>query len=114
MSWQDATTGADYRLTDVKLSTGRLVDGQPVRTEFSGDLAAPGEKLTADFNVVARVEPNIADQFYRFSNLSFNVLAAGDAVQNLRQGIMMASEAIDSGRAVEKLRTFAELSQKLT
>lgn len=85
VSWQDATTGADYRLTDVKLSTGRLVDGQPVRTEFSGDLAAPGEKLTADFNVVARVEPNIADQFYRFSNLSFNVLAAGDAVPNGKQ-----------------------------
>jgi anthranilate phosphoribosyltransferase len=41
-------------------------------------------------------------------------LAAGDAVQNLRQGIMVASEAIDSGRAMEKLRALAELSQTLT
>ena len=41
-------------------------------------------------------------------------LAAGDAVKNLRQGIMVASEAIDSGRAMEKLRALAELSQKLT
>ncbi|MQF49167.1 anthranilate phosphoribosyltransferase [SAR202 cluster bacterium AC-647-N09_OGT_505m] len=41
-------------------------------------------------------------------------LAAGDAVQNLRQGIMVASESIDSGRALEKLRTLCELSQKLT
>jgi anthranilate phosphoribosyltransferase len=40
-------------------------------------------------------------------------LAAGDAVQNLRQGIMVASEAIDSGRAMGKLRALAELSQKL-
>ena len=41
-------------------------------------------------------------------------LAAGDAVQNLRQGIMVASETIDSGRAMEKLRALAELSQTLT
>jgi anthranilate phosphoribosyltransferase len=41
-------------------------------------------------------------------------LAAGDAVNNLRQGIMRASEAIDSGRALEKLHALAELSQKLT
>jgi anthranilate phosphoribosyltransferase len=41
-------------------------------------------------------------------------LAAGDAVKNLREGIMQASEAIDSGRALEKLHALAELSQKLT
>jgi anthranilate phosphoribosyltransferase len=41
-------------------------------------------------------------------------LAAGDATKNLRQGIMQASEAIDSGRALEKLRSLARLSQKLT
>ena len=41
-------------------------------------------------------------------------LAAGDATKNLRQGIMLASEAIDSGRALEKLRYLAQLSQKLT
>ena len=40
-------------------------------------------------------------------------LVAGDAVQELRQGVAVASEAIDSGRAIEKLRTFAELSQML-
>ena len=41
-------------------------------------------------------------------------LAAGDAVQDLRQGITQASEAIDSGRAMEKLHALAELSQTLT
>ena len=41
-------------------------------------------------------------------------LTAGDAVQDLGQGITRASEAIDSGRAMEKLRALAELSQKLT
>lgn len=40
-------------------------------------------------------------------------LAAGDAVKNLRQGIMQASESIDSGRAMEKLHALAELSQTL-
>ena len=41
-------------------------------------------------------------------------LAAGNAVDNLKQGIMAASESIDSGKAMGKLRALAELSQKLT
>ena len=41
-------------------------------------------------------------------------LAAGDAVRNLRQGIMVASESIDTGRAMKKLNALVELSQKLT
>ena len=85
VSWRDETTGADYRLTDVRLGTGRLVDGQPVRLEFSGDLAAPKEDLAADFNLVARVEPNIADQFYRFSDMTLSVLAEGEGVPNGKQ-----------------------------
>ncbi|MDA0987641.1 MAG: anthranilate phosphoribosyltransferase [Chloroflexi bacterium] len=40
-------------------------------------------------------------------------LAAGDAVKNLRQGVMQASESIDSGRAMEKLHALVELSQTL-
>jgi anthranilate phosphoribosyltransferase len=41
-------------------------------------------------------------------------LAAGNAVDNLKQGIMAASESIDSGKAMSRLRALAELSQKLT
>ena len=41
-------------------------------------------------------------------------LAAGNAVDNLKQGIMAASESIDSGKAMDKLRALAELSQTLT
>ena len=41
-------------------------------------------------------------------------LAAGSAVNNLKQGIMAASESIDSGKAMAKLRALAELSQQLT
>jgi len=40
-------------------------------------------------------------------------LVAGDAVKDLRQGIAVASETIDSGKAMEKLRALAELSQTL-
>ncbi len=41
-------------------------------------------------------------------------LAAGNAVDNLKQGIMAASESIDSGKAMDKLQALAELSQTLT
>jgi AsmA protein len=90
VSWQDATTGADYRVTGLKLVTGRLVDGEPVRLEFSGDLNAPQEKFSADFNLATRIEPNIADQFYRFSDMSLNVLAEGEAVPNGKQQATLA------------------------
>ena len=41
-------------------------------------------------------------------------LVAGDAARDLGQGVALASQAIDSGRAMEKLRALVELSQKLT
>ena len=41
-------------------------------------------------------------------------LVAGDAASDLGQGVALASQAIDSGRAMEKLRALVELSQKLT
>ncbi|GAB3675153.1 AsmA family protein [Salinisphaera aquimarina] len=85
VAWQDAQTGADYRVTDVKLSTGRLSDGDPVRLELSGDVAAPEEKINAALNLVTQVEPDIAEQFYRFSGLSLNVLASGEGVPAQRQ-----------------------------
>ena len=104
VSWRDATTGADYRLSGVRLATGRLVDGQPVRLEFSGDLAAPAQDLKADFNLVSRVEPNIADQFYRFSDLSLSVLATGKAVPNgKQQGSLSGNGEYDAAEGRLKL-----------
>jgi anthranilate phosphoribosyltransferase len=41
-------------------------------------------------------------------------LAAGDSVKNLHQGVMQASESIESGRAMEKFQSLVELSQMLT
>ena len=41
-------------------------------------------------------------------------LVAGDAARDLGQGVALASQAIDSGRAMAKLRALVELSQKLT
>lgn len=41
------------------------------------------------------------------------VLTAAGRVPHLKEGVRMAAEAIDSGRALEKLKTLAELSHKL-
>ena len=40
-------------------------------------------------------------------------LVAGDAAQDLASGAALAAEAIDSGRALAKLREFVELSRSL-
>ena len=85
VSWRDATTGADYRATDVSLETGRLSDGEPFRLEFGGQFAAPAQGINGQLDVAARVEPNIAERFYRFSDLSISLLAAGDAVPGEQQ-----------------------------
>lgn len=90
VSWQDAAAGADYRVSNLAFTTGRLVDGEPVRVELSGDLAAPQQQLSAHFNLATRAEPNIAEQFYRFSGLSLNVVASGEAVPNGRQQAALA------------------------
>jgi len=85
VSWQDAQSGSDYRVNDFNLETGRLSDGQPVRLEFSGDMAAPDRKINAAFNLAASIQPDIAEQFYRFTGLSLNVLATGEGVPAKRQ-----------------------------
>ena len=41
------------------------------------------------------------------------VLLAGDRVENMKQGIEMAEEVIDSGRAMQKLERLVEFSQSL-
>lgn len=102
VSWRDAGAGADYRATHVNLSTGRLVDGEPVHLEFDGDLAAPGRDFTADFNLVTRIEPNIVDQFYRFSDLNLSVIAEGEAVPNGKQQFSLSGNGeydVTEGRA---------------
>lgn len=85
VSWQDAQSGSDYRVNDFNLETGRLSDGQPVRLEFSGNMAAPDRKIDAAFNLATSIQPDVAEQFYRFTGLSLNVLATGDGVPGQRQ-----------------------------
>ncbi|ROO24581.1 hypothetical protein SAHL_15725, partial [Salinisphaera orenii YIM 95161] len=101
VSWRDATTGADYRASGVKLVTGRLTDGEPVRLEFGGDFEAPEAALGGEVSLVAQVEPSIADQFYRFSDLSLNVIASGEAVPAGRQQASLTGAGefdVDAGR----------------
>ena len=101
VSWRDATTGTDYRASGVKLVTGRLTDGEPVRLEFGGDFEAPEAALAGEVNLVAQVEPSIVDQFYRFSDLSLNVIASGEAVPAGRQQASLTGAGefdLDAGR----------------
>ncbi|MES1924650.1 AsmA family protein [Salinisphaera sp. T31B1] len=85
VSWRDEQADSDYRIDGFNLETGRLSDGQPVRLEFSGDIKAPAHKVDAAFNLVTRIEPDVAEQFYRFSGLSLNLLATGEGVPAGRQ-----------------------------
>ena len=41
------------------------------------------------------------------------VLLAGDRVNTIRQGIELAAEVIDTGKALGKLEALIELSQRL-
>lgn len=78
--YDDDARDRHYRFQDVGVETGRISNGHPFRLEAGGDLSWPGSQLTAALHVVSRIEPNVADRFYRFSGLSVNVLAHGPAV----------------------------------
>ena len=41
-------------------------------------------------------------------------LVAGDLVGNLREGVELAEESIDSGRALQKLQKFIQVSQRFS
>ncbi|MGB7757830.1 MAG: AsmA family protein [Salinisphaera sp.] len=80
VSYDDDAHDRHYRFEDAGLETGRISNGHPFRLEAGGDLSWPGSRLTAAVHIVSRIEPNVADRFYRFSGLSVNVLARGPAV----------------------------------
>ncbi|MGN8157918.1 AsmA family protein [Salinisphaera sp. SWV1] len=80
VSYDDEASDRHYRFDKAGLDTGRISNGQPFRLEAGGDLSWPGSGLTAAIHVVSRIEPNVADRFYRFSGLSVNVLVRGPAV----------------------------------
>lgn len=78
--YDDTSKNRHYRFADAELETGRISNGQPFRLEAGGDLGWPDSNLTAAVHLVARIEPNVANRFYRFSDLTMNVLARGQAV----------------------------------
>ncbi|MES1954248.1 AsmA family protein [Salinisphaera hydrothermalis] len=83
--YDDDAHDRHYRLKGADLETGRISNGHPFRLEAGGDLSWPGSHMTAAVHLVSRIEPNVADRFYRFSGLSVNVLARGPAVPGGKQ-----------------------------
>ncbi|HET7312992.1 AsmA family protein [Salinisphaera sp.] len=99
--YDDAAHARHYRLHDASLETGRISNGSPFRLEATGDLSWPGSGFTAAVYMVSRIEPNIADHFYRFSGLSVNVLARGPAVPGGEQEANLGASGnldLQSGR----------------
>ncbi len=104
VSWDDAVTGNSYRLSDFKLSTGRLTNEQPFRLEAGALLAAPTQGINSDINLIVQVQPNISEGFYRFSDLGLNIVAEGEAVPGDKQQLgLSGSGEYDAGAGRFKL-----------
>ena len=108
ISWQDAMTGSDYRARGVSVETGRLSDGEPFRLEAGGDLDARRQGVQASFHAVTKIDPNVADRFFRFAALSANVLVHGRSIPGTKQQAnLSASGDFDWGAGRFKLDNLA-------
>ena len=79
-----------------RLQTGRMTDGSPFRLEISGRLRRADSAVRAEVFLMTRIEPHLADRFYRFSNLNLNVLVDGNSVPGgLQEASVSASGEAD-------------------
>ena len=79
-----------------RLQTGRMTDGAPFRLEVSGKLRRADSAVRAEVFLMTRIEPHLADRFYRFSHLNLNLLVDGNSVPGgLQEASVSASGEAD-------------------
>ncbi|WP_158583580.1 AsmA family protein [Salinisphaera sp. Q1T1-3] len=85
ISYDNARRHRRWQLFDARLQTGRMTDGSPFRLEASGRLRRAEHGNVARIHLVTRIEPHLADRFYRFSDMSLNLLVDGPDVPGGQQ-----------------------------
>ena len=76
----DGVRGQTWQWRGGHLQTGRMTDGSPFRLEITGRLRRADSAVRAEMYLMTRIEPHLADRFYRFSRLNLNLLIDGSSV----------------------------------
>lgn len=79
-TWRDQTTGAEYDVSNLMMSTGELVYGEPVRLELRFDAAANQPELSAGTELTATFVYDLDNQRYDISPLALDMTLAGPNV----------------------------------
>ncbi len=103
------------RVSELKDGLIRSYDLDPV--DFFGEYADPSEIKGGDASFNAAITTSIlnGEKGAKRNIVLLNsaaALVAADAAKNLNDGIKKASESIDSGKAMEKLRLLANFTQE--
>ena len=76
----DGVRGQTWQWRGGRVQTGRMTDGSPFRLEITGRLRRADSAVRAEVYLMTRIEPHLADRFYRFSRLNLNLLIDGNSV----------------------------------
>ena len=69
LTWHDAMTGQQLRLTAVTATTGALTFGQPIDLKISASARANQPALDADIKITGTLNYNVDDKHYRLAPL---------------------------------------------
>lgn len=78
--WKDAEFGADYKLENLNLTTGRLSATEPFLLNMDFSITSGKPAITSNVKVVSDVQPDLNANFYRFRDLRINVLSKGEGI----------------------------------
>ena len=101
--YRDATTGSEYRLTDLNVRTGRITTGTPVDIERIFRVAAYPAGITADTEIGVRVAFDLDSGTITVSDLDVDTVANGVVEVPLTLAIAAPSITVNSADSVADL-----------
>ena len=82
-TWDDRTTGGRHSISNLMMTTGELVFGEPIAVELTFDAVSNQPELIADVSLTSTITYDLDNEIYDVAPLEFRTVLAGP---NIPQG----------------------------
>ena len=105
LNYDDAKTGAGYKVENLRLETGALAPGEPMPLDFSCLLTSAKPELVADVKLAAQITADLASKIYSIDDLALAVSARGAPIPAGKQDVSLKGAVrFDQGQGAFSLK----------
>ncbi len=80
LTWDDQSTGTRSAISNLQMTTGELVYGEPIELDLNFDAVSNQPELVADISLTTTLNYDLDNETYDIAPLNFNTLLAGPNV----------------------------------